>query len=499
MKIKIFVPFFLGITLLLTSCSGNNNDEILKLTNDKTLGIVKMNIDDVIKKLPKDKILADTTNKFTNTDKELRLFVRLDELGVATDQPFYITTESEKDKFITSYIFWLDDEVLFLKKFKEIYGNELVIDHNKNLVYNEKEVVGAFKDGIFVMSKKSYDPYTSRARSYNYSYEEDYYGDYEEDDMSVSETFYKDFFTRKGIEDEHVLDAIDTALKDDMDASAWVNIHGIISNATKGYIETLAINKLLIGSGIGFNLNFEEGKIECNGESFFNEDMKKIVEKYYDDNEINYDIVKNVSFDQASVYTIGFFSTDFIKYFIKEAGFEATANNYLENKDLTVEDILSAFNGQYAVVNYGETTSKIKSYDGSVYDYKQPNTLVVFGLNPDKSQKIMNLFQEPYLKLDDKFFKNDKYLAFTSDKKNFNLFKTNKSGQHSKLNKITGVTSYSYGNGKEINKSLGSDLKFKIEELVSTSKIEDGNMLSEATVIFEKKDKNILHYILGYE
>ena len=124
MKMKFFVTVFAGIALLLTSCSGNNNKEILKLTNEKTLAIVKFNIDDVIKKLPKEKILADTVHKFSNADKEFRLFVRADELGIDTDNPFYVTTESEKDKFITSCIFWLDDEVLFLKKFKEIYLRE---------------------------------------------------------------------------------------------------------------------------------------------------------------------------------------------------------------------------------------------------------------------------------------------------------------------------------------------------------------------------------------
>lgn len=494
MKMKFFGTFFAGLALLLTSCSGNNNKEILKLTNEKTLGIVKFNIDDVIKKLPKEQILADTVEKFSNADKEFRLLVRADELGIDTDNPFYITTESEKDKLITSCVFWLDDEVLFLKKFKEIYSKELTIDYDKNLVFSDKEVIGAFKDGIFVLSNKSYDPYTGRTKQYQY-YDEDYV----EEDMTVSKDFYANFFTRKPLEDENIIDNIDKALKDDADASVWVNLHGIVSNLSKGYIETLAINKLLIGSGFGFNLTFGEGKIDCTGESFFNEDMKKIVEKYYDNKGINYDIVKNVELDHANLYSIGFFSTDFIKYFIKEAGFEATANKYLEAKDLTVEEILSAFNGQYAVVNYGETTSKIESYDGSFYDYKQPNTLVLFGLNAKKSQKVMNLFNEPYLKLEDKFFKNDKFIAFSTDNKNFNLMKSNKEAKNSKLNKVTNVTSYSYGNGKDINKSMGTSVKNKIEEMISTSKMENGNANSEVTITFEKKDKNILHYIMGYE
>ena len=495
MKIKFFAPFLAGLALLLTSCSGNNNKEILKLTNEKTLAIVKLNIDDVINKLPKEEILADTVKKFSNADKEFRLFVRADELGINTDKPFYVTTESEKDKYISSCIFWLDDEAKFLKKFKEIYSNDFTIYYDKKLVLNEKKVVGAYKDGIFVLSNKSYDPYTSRKKEYDYYYEEEYV----EEDMTVSEDFYKNFFTRKSLEDENILDNIDEALKDDADASVWVNIHGIVSNLSKGYIETLAINKLLIGSGFGLNLTFDDGKIECKGESFFNEDMKKIVEKYYDNKDINYDIVKNVELDNAQIYGLGFFSTDFVKYFIKEAGFEATANKFLETKDLSVEDILSTFNGQYAFANYGETTSQMKLYDGSTYDYKQPNTLFVLGLNAKKSQKVMNLFNDPMLKLDDKLFKNDKYVAFSSDNKNFNLMKANKNAKNSKLNKVTGVNSYMYGNGTDFNKNVVPNMKNKVKEMVSTSKMEDGNATSEIVITYEKNDKNILHYIVGYE
>ena len=47
MKLNFFAPFIIGLTLVLTSCSGNDNEDILKLTNEKTLGIVKFNIDDV--------------------------------------------------------------------------------------------------------------------------------------------------------------------------------------------------------------------------------------------------------------------------------------------------------------------------------------------------------------------------------------------------------------------------------------------------------------------
>lgn len=494
MKLKSFAPFIVGLALLLTSCTGNDNKEILKLTNEKTLGIVKVNLDDIIQKLPKEKILADTVNKFSNSDKEFRLFVRADELGIDTDEPFYITTEAEKDKFITSYIFSLDDELLFLRKFKEIYATDLTIDYDKNLVYENKKAVGAFKDGIFVMSKKSIDPLTSRARQYDY-----YYDEYEEEDIFVSEAFYKNFFTRKAVEDDAILETIDTALKEDTDASIWVNLHGIISNASKGYIETLAINKLLIGSGFGFNLNFGEGNIACKGESFFNEDMTKIVEKYYEDKDINYDIVDHVELDSANLFNIGYFSTDFVKYFIKEAGFEATANKFLESKDITLEDIFKTFNGQYAFVNYKETSLNKIAYDGSSYDYKVPNSLLVLGVTKEKSQKVMNLLNEPFLNLGDNFYINDKVIAFSMVPNNFNLFKTNKKAKNTKLNKVTDVTSYSYGNSKEFNAALKSNLKNNIVEMISTSKIDDGNAVSEVNITFEKKDKNILHYMMGYE
>lgn len=497
MKLKNFAPFLIGLALILTSCSGNNNEEILKLTNEKTLGIVKFNIDDVIKKLPKEEILADTVKKFSNADKEFRLFVRADELGINTENPFYITTESEKDKLITSCVFWLDDEVLFLKKFKEIYSKELTIDYDKNLVFSNKEVIGAFKDGMFVLSNKSYDPYTSRTKQYQY-YDEDYV----EEDMTVSKEFYTNFFTRKPLEDENIIDNIDKALTDDADASVWVNLHGIVSTATKGYIETLAINKLLIGSGFGFNLTFGEGKIECNGESFFNEDMKKIVEKYYQDKGINYDLVKSINIDNSKSFALGYFSLDFMKYFIKEAGFESTINNFLAYRDITIDDFVNGFTGDYAFITNGTIKKEINNeYLGYTQEIEMPSYALIFGKKGDKAKKIIDMLHNEESLMDHVVFAEKDKLVVSNDTLTFDYYKSKKTPENKKLDKKSGVTSISWSSGADFNKSLGNTngMKAKIVSVTSESKMKDGNSTGQFVITLDKKDKNAICYLIGYE
>ena len=39
----------------------------------------------------------------------------------------------------------------------------------------------------------------------------------------------------------------------------------------------------------------------------------------------------------------------------------------------------------------------------------------------------------------------------------------------------------------------------KIEEMVTVSNIKDGNLSSETNIKIDKKDKNALHYLMGYE
>src|SRR5574343_1226839 len=115
MKKSIYQLAILIFTLLLVSCKNNGNDEILDITTDKTLAIVKLNLEDLEKKIPSDKILNDTAKAtFSKKDKEkAELFFDAEKNGIDIDKPLFVLVDSDKNSLISSFVLWLSDKDLF--------------------------------------------------------------------------------------------------------------------------------------------------------------------------------------------------------------------------------------------------------------------------------------------------------------------------------------------------------------------------------------------------
>lgn len=259
----------------------------------------------------------------------------------------------------------------------DLTKSKVTID-KKDYIYVDGKLTGSIKgDMAIVASEKSYNPYSGYNSINTPSIDTS---------SKLNEKYFTDFWGRKGTSSSVIKEQVDQSLVSNKDISGWVNLAAVASYASKGYIETLAVNKLIKDSGIGFDFNFDKGKSEMNTKTFFNSDMKKIVQKYYDKNKINYDLVKNVELDNSKSFTIGFFSLDFMKYLIKEAGFEATINHYLSSTNKTLEDITSTFTGDYAFVDF-----KAPATDSM--DYYRSNNAVVLGFNPKKKLTLLLSFK----------------------------------------------------------------------------------------------------------
>lgn len=485
---KTILGFLLFTAGLLTvSCSGDKNEEILKYTTDKTMAVVKINLEQLDSKLPKKEIMKDTTNHFSKSEKEkMELFMNAGDNGIDIDKPLYILTDYDQNNFVTSFLGWLNDENKFVTNFSKITGSKITIDKAKSLVYADGNIIGSIKDDLIVLSRSMSNPYATA------------YGQ-QATDGSLNEKFYKEFWTRKPLESKNKIEQIDNSLTENADMSSWVNLYGVISTVSKGYVETLAINKLLVDAGIGLNLSFEKGQIQFNTKTFFNEDLKKLVEKHYKGKEVDYNVVKNIDLDSAKAYGIGYVSFDFLRYFVKEAGFEAMVNSYLAEKNITFEEITNALNGKYAFASYANEA--VEATEENPYAYSQPRYALVLGINANKAKKLLDVLKtEPLIGSYAKMFNNNEVLAMSSDDKSLELIKTNKAAANKSLDKKTGVNSYSWSNAEDFNKGFaGKGKKVKLTSIVSVSNVKDGNATSETTVALDKKDKNALHYIMGYE
>ena len=484
MKKIIYATLSITILLLIASCGSKNNKQVLKYTTDKTIAISKINLEQLDEKFPKEEMLKDSSNNFSSIDKEkFKLFFNANENGIDIEEPLYILVDQDKENFATSFIVKVDDTKKFETNFSKITDTQIKIDKAKNLIYSNSELIGSINDDVLVLSRLMSNPYGS---SYGSS-----------GDAAADEEFYTNFWKRKTTENEKIIDQVNATLKDDADMSAWINVYAGISTLSRGYIETLAVNKLLIDAGIGIDLNFEKGNVAFNTQTFFNDDLQKLVEKHYDGKNVNYDLIKNIDIDNSKMFAVGFMSFDFIKHFVKEAGFEASLNKYLEYKDITFEEITNALTGDYAFVNFKD--EEVKTDDP--YYYAKPNSLFALGIKGDNAKKVIDILSnDGMMNSLGGSFSNKEILVFATNQKDLNLLKTNKAAANKKLDKISGVNAYSWTDGEDISKSMNNEKnKAKIEEMVTVSNIKDGNLSSETNIKIDKKDKNALHYLMGYE
>lgn len=469
------------VLVIFFSCNSNKNDEILTYTTDTTLGLSRVNLKEISNKIPVDKILKEKKNLQAEEKLFLQLVNKPGESGIDIDKPLYFIVDQGKtnSEFDAKAFMWINDKAKFQTSMSNLTKSKVTIDNKDNILING-QLVGNMKGEMAIMvSEKAYNPY-GRYNSMNSSMPQG--------SERINAQYFTDFWARKGTKNAAIKEQINKSLVGDKDVSGWVNLAAVASFASKGYIETLAINKLIKDSGIGFDFNFDKGKAEMSTNTFFNSDMKKIVEKYYDKNKVNYDLVKNVELDNAKSYTIGFFSLDFMKYLVKEAGFEATINHYLASSNKSLEDITSTFTGDYAFVDF-----KVKQDTTDYYNYRSDNAIVL-GFNPKNKATLTSLMDQYLTSAGKKYMVTDNEVIVSDNAEVLSQFQTKKEGKNASLDKKSGIMSYSWSDGKDYNQKENATVK--IINMVNESKEEGGNLVSKSTFTLDKKDENALYYLL---
>lgn len=477
--------FYVFAVAILFSCNSNKNNDILNYTTDTTLGLSRVNLKTISDKIPVDKILKEKKNLKDDEKFFLQLVSKPKESGMNIDKPLYFIVDQGKSTSDpdAKAFFWVDDKAKFQKSMSDLTKTKVTID-KKDYIYVDGKLTGSIKgDMAIISSDKSYNPYGGYSNYMN--------ANGADGSSKLNEKYFTDFWSRKGTSSSVIKEQVDQSLVNDKDISGWINLAAVASYVSKGYIETLAVNKLIKDSGIGFDFNFDKGKSEMDTKTFFNSDMKKIVQKYYDKNKINYDLVKNVELDNSKSFSIGFFSLDFMRYLVKEAGFEATINHYLSSTNKTLEDITSTFTGDYAFAEF-------KAPNDS-NDYYRSNNAVILGFNPKKKDVLTSLLQGP-LANGKKYMITDNQVLFSDDNSVIYQFQNKKAGKNTKLGKKSGITAYSWSDGKEYNDKKNADANknadVNIVDAVNESKEDNGNLVSKTVFTLDKKDENALYYLI---
>lgn len=469
--------FYVFAFALLFSCNSNKNNDILTYTTDATLGLSRVNLKTISDKIPVDKILKEKKDLKEDEKFFLQLVSKPKESGIDTDKPLYFIVDQGKSTSDpdAKAFFWISDKAKFQKSMSDLTKSKVTID-KKDYIYVDGKITGSIKGDLAVVSsEKSYNPYAGY-NSYNTP----------EPSAKLNEKYFTDFWGRKGTSSSVIKEQVNQSLVDNKDISGWVNLAAVASYVSKGYIETLAVNKLIKDSGIGFDFNFDKGKADMDTKTFFNADMKKVVEKYYSKNNVNYDLVKNVELNNAKSFTIGFFSLDFMRYLVKEAGFEATVNHYLASTNKTLEDITSTFTGDYAFVDF-------KANPADTTEYYRSNNAVVLGFNPKKKDILTSLLAGP-LGQSKKYMIADNQVIFSEDNNVIYQFQNKKTAKNTKLDKKSGITAYSWSDGHDYNQREKASVK--VVDMINESKEDGGNLVSKTVFTLDKKDENALYYLI---
>ncbi|WP_343667412.1 DUF4836 family protein [Chitinophaga sp.] len=136
-------------------------------------------------------------------------------------------------------------------------------------------------------------------------------------------------------------------LKNNADLSVYVNPEPMY--ASQGSAIPANLKKLLEGSYYTGAINFEKGKVVMDGVSYAGKDLSEIYKKY-GKSEADVKLLEQYPSDNILGFMVYGFDFRMIGDIVKATGLDGMANisirMYSGNQNLTLDDILNAFNGQ---------------------------------------------------------------------------------------------------------------------------------------------------------
>ncbi len=123
-------------------------------------------------------------------------------------------------------------------------------------------------------------------------------------------------------------------------------------------------------------VNFEDGKVTMKSKSYSGKDLKAMLDKYKGPT-VNMDMVDKYP-STVNGFAAFSFNPQLIGDIIKYIGVDATANQYMQQMGFTMDDVLKAFKGDFAVVfsDFGVTSRPNEFAPGETIS--QPNAKLIF-------------------------------------------------------------------------------------------------------------------------
>lgn len=321
-------------------------------------------------------------------------------------------------------------------------------------------------------------------------------------------------------------------LKEDADAGIFVNPEAIYNSGQFTMIPA-NVKKLMEGTFYTGTVNFENGKILFNGNTFMGKEIAAIYKKY-GKKEIDLDMLKKYPSENITGFVSYAFDFRMIGDIVKATGMDGLVNMAITGKSgLSMDDILNAFEGQlvYVASDFAITKKESEYYPGEFNE--TPSAKWIFSLkvgNKDAFNKVMTspMLKEVFTREGDHYVTanpmmsatmppfsiTEKFVTVGSDSVLLNQYLAGKGsiklpegvegkvkgsmlGGYVDLEKVTAIIPEGQMDAEE--KAVSKKVKELFKDFTVVSKNEGGDVQhAEAVLTFKNKDQNSLVQLVNF-
>lgn len=321
-------------------------------------------------------------------------------------------------------------------------------------------------------------------------------------------------------------------LKENADAGIFVNPEAIYNSGQFSMIPA-NVKKLMEGTFYTGTVNFENGKMLFNSNTFMGKEIAAIYKKY-GKKEIDLDMLKKYPSENITGFVSYAFDFRMIGDIIKATGMDGLVNMAITGKSgLSMDDILNAFEGQlvYVASDFAITKKESEYYPGEFNE--TPSAKWIFSLkvgNKDAFNKVMTspMLKEVFTREGDHyvvvnpmaaatmppFSITEKFVTVGSDSVLLQQYLAGKGsiklpegveskvkgsmlGGYVDLEKVTAIIPEAQMDTTE--KGISKKVKELFKDFTVVSKNEGGDVQhAEAVLTFKNKDQNSLVQLVNF-
>jgi hypothetical protein len=185
-------------------------------------------------------------------------------------------------------------------------------------------------------------------------------------------------------------------LKEEGDIHFWASSADALSEVQVGPTPVIAASAMMQGSITTGTINFENGKIVTKSKQYLNPTLSKLIERY-NARPLTADLLNHVS-PGASIVIAMNYHPQLIKDFLKVSGTESTANQALEDYDLTFDQLLLSTKGEILMTasEFGPQQGSEEELEDDIFPF-DGKLLFATSLNNDSAfKKVETLIKQPF-------------------------------------------------------------------------------------------------------